>query len=273
MNDTAYRIPILDHACNAGSHAAIAVNRLDARADETLVRFTDYGIACDDYAGRSSIAGQRIAGATAEVWGRRTVAEKVSRAGARLRAKGVELFVLDAYRPIQCQEGLWRFFCDQAREHMADATEEERKNYVLTLVSDPTRFSPADSTTWPVHACGGAVDVALRSLETGERLLLDWDSPLNETARSDAFERKALAGEIEADYACLVNRRMLHWAMEQEGFINYPAEFWHFDYGDQMYVLNAQKLGLPDAPQAAWYGYVDVPKEEKTQVKSSWETK
>ena len=264
MNAVAYRIPILDHPFNAGSYKTIAVNGQDTRADEPLVRFTDYGIACDDYTGRSSIEGLRITGATAAVWGRRAVAEKLSRAGGRLRAKGVELFVLDAYRPIQCQEGLWRFFCDQARERMVGATEEERKNYVLTLVSDPTRFSPTDSTTWPVHACGGAVDVALRSLETGKRLLLDWDSPLNETARSDAFERKVLAGEIEDDHPCLVNRRLLHWAMEQEGFINYPAEFWHFDYGDQMYVFNAQKLGLPHAPQAAWYGYVDVPAEEKT---------
>ena len=41
--------------------------------------------------------------------------------------------------------------------------------------------------------------------------------------------------------------------MIDEGFVNYPAEYWHFDFGNQMYVLNARALGR--RYDAAWYGY------------------
>jgi D-alanyl-D-alanine dipeptidase len=68
-----------------------------------------------------------------------------------------------------------------------------------------------------------------------------------------------LAKEIAEDDPPLVLRRLLHWAMAQEGFINNPFEYWHFDYGDQMYVLYAKLLNKPDVPAAAWYGYVDSP--------------
>ena len=254
-----YTIPLFDKPLHTGSHKNIPLDTSDTRAAEPLVKLTDYAIACDSFKGRSSIEDAQIEGATAFVWGRKTIAEKLARANAFLRAWDVEIFVRDAYRPIENQQGFWHFYTRQARERMSDATEEERLRYLQSLVADPTQFSPLDSTTWPVHACGGAVDVTLCSLKTGERLLMDIDSPLNETARSDAFERKLLAGEIDENNPYLLNRRLLHWAMTEQGFLNYPQEFWHFDYGDQMYVAYAQMSGLPDAPQAAWYGYVESP--------------
>jgi D-alanyl-D-alanine dipeptidase len=269
MSDATYKIKIIDAPFLAVCYKKILFDAQDSRAGEPLVKLSDFGIACDDFAGRSSIEGHRVEGTTKFVWARRTVAEKLVRANKGLCAQGVEIFVRDAYRPIAVQEGFWHFYTEQARERLPQASEEERLRYVSSLVADPTGFSTTDSTTWPVHACGGAVDVTLRSLKTGERLEMDWDSPLNETARSDAFERKLRTGEIAPDYPCLVNRRLLHWAMEQQGFINYPLEFWHFDYGDQMYVLNAQNLGLPDAPQTAWYGYVGVPEGDSVWERDS----
>jgi D-alanyl-D-alanine dipeptidase len=190
------------------------------------------------------------------------VAERLIRVNARLRPFDAEIFVVDAYRPIRCQAGLWEFFWAQARREMPEATREEQENYVRNFVSDPTRFAREDSRTWPVHSSGGAVDVILRRADTRETLDLgarfDEMSP---DSYSDALERKLAAGEIAADDPRLLNRRLLHWAMAEEGFVNYPFEFWHFDYGDQMYVLHARLLGLP-APDAAWYGYVDPPDED-----------
>ncbi len=34
------------------------------------------------------------------------------------------------------------------------------------------------------------------------------------------------------------NRRLLVHAMEEAGFANYPGEWWHFDFGTQMWVMN-----------------------------------
>jgi hypothetical protein len=46
--------------------------------------------------------------------------------------------------------------------------------------------------------------------------------------------------------------------MQEHGFINYGYECWHFDYGDQMYVMMCNYLGR-DSRRAAWYGYISAP--------------
>ncbi len=77
-------------------------------------------------------------------------------------------------------------------------------------------------------------------------------------SHSDHFERLRARGRIGEDDPRLCNRRLLHWAMQDQGFTNYSYECWHFDYGNQMYVMMRNYLG-PDHIAAAWYGYVPVP--------------
>ena len=33
------------------------------------------------------------------------------------------------------------------------------------------------------------------------------------------------------------NRKMLYDVMAEQGFINYPTEWWHFSYGDRYWAL------------------------------------
>jgi D-alanyl-D-alanine dipeptidase len=260
------KIPVLDWSADTGSYRDIPVDAADPRGAEPLVRFSDFGIPCESFYARTDGGNwpyrARIVGAMRHVWGRKGVAERLVRVNARLASFDAEVFVVDAYRSIKCQEGLWEFFRAQARREMPDATQEEQRSYVRNFISDPTQFTRGDSRTWPVHSSGGAVDVILRRAGTHEALDLgarfDEMSP---DSCSDALERKLAAGEIAADDPRLLNRRLLHWAMAEEGFVNYPFEFWHFDYGDQMYVLHGRLLGLP-VPAAAWYGYVGPPDED-----------
>ncbi len=259
-----YNIPVLGWAANAGSYRNIPIDKRDRRAAEPLVKFADYGIPCESFYDRTDGGNwpyhERIEGATKYVWGRKTVAEMLVRVNARVVPFGVEIFVLDAYRPVKCQEGLWKFFWKQAKLQMPNATEAEQREHVLNFVSDPTRFKRQDSTTWPVHTSGGAVDLTLRDIKTKQ--LLDMGARFDEMSTdsySDALEKQLQAGEIKPDDPRLFNRRLLHWAMTEEGFINYPLEFWHYDFGDQMYVLHAGLLKTPAAPQSAWYGYADAP--------------
>jgi D-alanyl-D-alanine dipeptidase len=260
----AFKIPVLDGLANAGSYKAIPFDFDDPRGKEPLVKLSDYGLAGESFYARTDGNNapyyEKIDGATEQVWARKTVAEKLVRVNALLRPHGVEIFVFDAYRPVQCQRGLWDFFDRQAKEKLPSASEEERKNYILTFVSDPTQFNPSKANTWPVHACGGAVDLTLRDIKT--KTLRDMGAGFDEMSNasfSDTFERKAIAGEIGKDDPRLNNRRLLHWGMTQEGFVNYGFEFWHFDYGDQMHVLHSEMLGLPDRPSKAWYGYIASP--------------
>ncbi len=262
-----YKISILDETSDAGGYKNVPVDLRDPRAAEPLVKFSDCGIACDSYEARS-ICGddpykEKISGAAKDVWGRKTVAEKLGRVNGFLRPWDMEIFVWDGYRSIEGQASFWNYYSRQTARQMPLFSEEERKKATLKLVSDPTGFDRSDSTTWPIHTSGGAVDVGMRSLKTGA--FPDISAGFDEKGRipqSDVLERKVLAGEISEDDPRLIYRRLLHWAMAEEGFINCPFEYWHFDYGDQMYVLYSHMLKMSDAPRAAWYGYVDSPESE-----------
>lgn len=259
-----YRIPILDNPPNAGSYHDIPFDLNDPRAQEPLVRLEDYGIACHPYAARC-IAGEgedktAIKGMTQNLWARQTIVKKLVRINGFLSKYSAILLVLDAYRAIEAQKSVWLYYKNLAHKIMPNANPKERENYALGFVSDPRQFDPQIATTWPVHACGGAVDVTLQNLASGQ--ILDMGAGFDEMSDrvvSDFYERQRQAGTIAEDHPALANRRLLHAAMAREGFVNYPLEYWHFDYGDQMHVLHAQRLGLKDAPKAAWYGYAECP--------------
>jgi D-alanyl-D-alanine dipeptidase len=77
-------------------------------------------------------------------------------------------------------------------------------------------------------------------------------------AHATGAERLLHGGRSAAGDARLRNRRLLHWAMQAQGFINYSYECWRFDCGNQMYVMMRNYLGRDPAP-AAWHGYVPAP--------------
>ncbi len=264
MFDLNFKISILDDCSDAGSYKNISVDEHDTRYQEPLVKAEHLNLAGESYYARTDGGnvpyGEKIGGSLLAIWLRKTVAEKLVHVNDRLKDFNVELFIWDAYRPIACQQGLWDFFHAQAQKEMPHADMDEIKAYVLKYVSDPTRFNSADPTTWPTHSTGGAVDLTLRDLKTQK--LLDMGThfdDMSEVSHSDYFERKVLAGEADESDPPVQNRRLLHWAMAQEGFVNYPYEFWHFDWGDQMYINNGHDQGK-DVPEKAWYGYIEPPK-------------
>lgn len=264
MEFSAYEIPILDWSSNAGSYKSIPIDLDDDRSRDPLVSIKNLGIACESFYGRSDGHNApyycQIDGSLADVWCRKLVADKLLEANDLLRSFGVEVYVWDGYRPIETQIGLWSFFWDKSKDAMPNATEDQRRSYVLNYVSDPMQFNRENPTTWPVHTTGGAVDLTLRNLLTKE--LLDMGASfdeMREISHSDSYERTHQARVVDANLPALGNRRLLHWAMDRVGFVNYPLEFWHFDWGDQMYVHHLNLLGRP-APRAAWYGYVEPPK-------------
>jgi zinc D-Ala-D-Ala dipeptidase len=80
---------------------------------------------------------------------------------------------------------------------------------------------------------------------------------MHEASHTAHFERLLNNGRIGEDDTRLRNRRLLYWAMRNQGFTNYSYEYWHFDYGDQVHIMALRQLGQ-DA-HAAWYGYVPPP--------------
>ncbi|MDN6180573.1 MAG: D-alanyl-D-alanine dipeptidase, partial [Halomonas subglaciescola] len=93
------------------------------------------------------------------------------------------------------------------------------------FVSLPSRAPHAPSP----HLTGGAVDVTL----------CDSDGlPLDMGTRFDEAVPESHAAALEGQPFCQAreNRRLLYHAMGAQGFTNLPSEWWHFDYGDQLWA-------------------------------------
>jgi D-alanyl-D-alanine dipeptidase len=261
--DLAYEVPIIEREAYAGRYTLMPFDTTDPRRDEPLVRLETVGVAYDAYHARTDGGNWPyfgpVPGARKDVWLRKTVAGMLARVNERLKPFGVELIVLDGYRSVGCQRGIWDFFYREAVRTTPDGTPAKWRAQALKHAADPTHFTENDPATWPTHATGAAIDLSLRDLQSGEYCDLGGRfEDINDLAATDYFERKLAAGEIAGDDTRLNYRRLLHWAMSSEGFENDPFTFWHFDWGSQLYVKLTRALRSNPA-KAAWYGYISPP--------------
>lgn len=148
--------------------------------------------------------------------------------------------VLDVHRPLTVQKALWDWQERNVRAehpHLDDAGIYELvKDFVAFPTDDPLRPTP--------HRTGGAIDLTVISLETGEEL------PMG-TAFDEATPRAVTDWlERHPESPMTENRRLLYGAMLGAGFVNYPGEWWHFEYGTRRW---AAQTGAPHA----LYGGVD----------------
>ncbi|MEM9684063.1 MAG: M15 family metallopeptidase [Pseudomonadota bacterium] len=258
-------IPWRDHAPTSTDYKDIPVDPDDPRGQEPLVDLADYGIAGYGYYARKDGLNapyrRAFPSADARNQSRRSVAERLAEIDARLKETGIELFVLNGFRPLALQRELWSFFLERAGELLDDPSDEDRAAFAVEYCSDPRCYDPTDSRTWPTHVTGGAVDLTLRASRSGEFLFMggifDDPDPISHTAY---FEKRLLEknGEERAlslsQREALRNRRLLYWAMTEGGFASYAFEWWHFDLGTQMWIANGG--GAEDEPAArrALYG-------------------
>jgi zinc D-Ala-D-Ala dipeptidase len=204
--------------------------------DEPLVLVADIGGPVRD-APQYHLRG--LPGATARGWLREGVADRLARAAAAL-PDGLTLVVWDGYRTIATQAALYNAYLDELTmihpDWPADALEEAAARYV----TPPSRAVGAP----PPHLTGGAVDVTIG----------DGDGrPLDLGTDFDAFVPEAGARALE-DLPGRARdlRRLLFWAMSEQGFTAYLEEWWHFDLGDQFWGLArgcAARYPGADAPE------------------------
>ncbi len=166
---------------------------------------------------------------------RRRVAQMLAEAAERL-PEGLNLTVVEAWRSPAVQRQMYEATEREFREKHPEWSP-------TTLRRMVNRFSaPPDHRVPPPHCTGGAVDVHLTAAN-GERL--DFTSPFPPlNRRSAATSVRGLSPTARA------NRHLLIVALTAVGFTNYPAEWWHWEYGTPGWALRA---GQP----AALYGLIE----------------
>jgi len=259
-----HQVPITSLQMFSSPYSDIPIDRNDPRGREPLIPLESVGVAFESYYartdGKNPPFNQAIEGSRQDIWLRKSLAEKLARVNQRLQPFEAELFVHDGYRTVASQQGLWNFFYARAKQQNPNGTDEDHRAQARQYIVDPANFDESDSRTWPAHTNGGAVDLTLRDSISKE--LLDMGACFEEDIPAnvgDYFERQLAAGLIDESDVRLQNRRLLHWAMTQEGLLNETAKvFWHYDWGNQIYV-RASRAFLTPPPKAAWYGYIAPP--------------
>lgn len=210
-------------------------------ADEPLVCISDaYG---DVMEFQPMYYAQGIRGAIRQVYVRKTVADMLLEA-TRLLPEGYRFKILDAWRPADVQKALYEaYYCRLSADvKNAGKSEEELKKMAVQFVSYPSE----NPDTPFVHATGGAVDLTVVDSRGNE---LDMGTAFDDFS---AMAHTAYFEEAD-DPQVRDNRRLLYHTMRAVGFTNYPAEWWHYDFGDRFWAAEENKdsiyQGIYTAPK------------------------
>src|SRR5690606_20431108 len=131
--------------------------------------------------------------------------------------------------------------------------------HISPYISNPGELDLNNPLTWFSHSTGAAIDLTLREIRTKQFLFMGgiFDDP-SELSHTDYFERPDAPTGASATEARR-NRRLLYWAMINEGFASLPSEWWHYDYGDQLWAKN-RRIVNPSLPrEGAFYGAMPAP--------------
>ncbi len=209
-----------------------------------------YGIAGDNYYYRVDNPPyfHRAPGSIPELYVREGVLRRLQKANSILETIDAELYLFDAYRPVEVQNYFHDVWVPQylREQHPKWSEEKIRDETGKYWASGAPSVDAIDPLSPPPHATGGVCDLTLRSLSTKKLLNMGSDfDEVEEISFADHFEkledvRPLSQGEVEAQQ----NRRILFWVMHEVGMTVNPNEWWHFGFGDQ---LSAKVSGAPTA--------------------------
>ncbi len=196
---------------------------------------------------------QKIDGALAESYARRTVCKMLA-AAAKSLPEGYRLVIYDCWRPLKLQQAMFDNRAMDIRADHPSMPEGEIFKRTRKYVAPPSR----DAGRPTPHNTGGAVDLTIAD-ENG--LALDmgcgFDDPTGK-ACTVYYEKLLNSGEklSPADVQAAKNRRLLYHVMRNAGFTNYIDEWWHYDYGDQNWAWctgSAEAVYGKTTPSFPWY--------------------
>ncbi len=182
-----------------------------------------------------------IKGATEKLLLRKSIVLKLVKINKKLNKNGLELYFFDCYRPIKVQQFLYNIWLPQYLKKLHPNYSQDEISRELNFYSakPPLSENDIDRNAPPPHTTGAAMDVTLRFKDTKEFLFMgtifDESTTLVHTDYFELKRKKSLLTISEEE--ALKNRRILYHSMKEEGIENYPFEWWHFSWGDQMWAI------------------------------------
>ncbi len=157
--------------------------------------------------------------------GRKEVVEKLKRINEELKTKyKLQLAIVEVYRNSERYQENWNKRIENTRKKFPNFSEEE-------IIREASKFSVKPNGNGP-HQTGGAVDLTLADLDGN---IIFMGSDYSEQSEKSFFDSKNISKEARK------YREILKEVMEEEDFNNYPAEWWHWSYGDKMWAAYKKK--------------------------------
>ncbi len=144
-------------------------------------------------------------------------ASALATADASSALHGLQLHIFDCFRPQRAVDHFVRW--------AADATDTLQKSTYYPGVPKDSLFAHGYIAARSGHSRGSTIDL---SLSRGGALL-DMGTPFDYFDPSSATADTSVSAEAQA------NRRMLLALMQEAGFRNYSAEWWHYTLIDEPY--------------------------------------
>ena len=177
-----------------------------------------------------------LAGASANMFTREAVLLQLNKVLDDLQPHyGIKLF--DTFRSIKTCFALFDMVKKEVKEAHPQFNEDEIIIEARKFCADPTTKGHFEI---PPHNSGGAVDLTLFDLTTGQEL--DFGTGFDdftEIAFTNHFDSKfkpTKGFNEERWFEVRKNRRLLFHVMTKHGFINFENEWWHFDLGDCLWA-------------------------------------
>jgi zinc D-Ala-D-Ala dipeptidase len=195
---------------------------------------------------------------------RQTVLDRLHKAQSYLQKQrsGWRLQIFDAYRPLRVQQFMvdytFQTVVAEAGLDAATMSAAERQG-VLEQVYEFWAPPLVDLATPPPHSTGAAIDLTLVN-QVGSPV--EMGSVIDELSPRSYPNYFAERVEIE-EQRYHAHRELLRESMAAGGFLRHPKEWWHFSYGDQLWVWLYQQTNSDGSvgaaiAQFAQYGRVEM---------------
>jgi D-alanyl-D-alanine dipeptidase len=181
---------------------------------------------------------------------RKTVYEKLCLAQKKL-PHGWKFRVYEGLRSLNVQKILFDEQCNHLRLNDANKSEEDLFKEASLLIAPVCFFNGEPNI--PPHSTGGAVDIELIDLDGN---LIDLGMAIKDWYKVEPELCATYSKNISAQVC--KNRQILLEVMHEDGFVNYPNEWWHFSYGDRLWAY------LRGEQEAIYGGITLTPRLKKT---------